>query len=319
MSLVSVVIPTRNRASLLREAIESVLAVEKVDFELEIIVVDDGSTDETDSIISQYPVSYVRTSGGLGCGGARNEGIKAAQGDFIAFLDDDDVWLPTNVTPQLRCLQQNPSYGAVLAQVIMTGPDRIPWGDPVPRAPLTSGWIFDDLLNYWPQSAATLIRRAALDTVGTLQVGLHDAEDWDLLLRIARRYPIGRVAEPVALFRQREDNNEIQKYGRMVDTMRIFRQHVRQERLPRRVALQRIYWRHRGWYAGRFLAYAETHARKGEEKRALNSLRYAALASPFHTVRGARKLWVTVGCIMKHRLRDRFVPNRGSGVRDPSL
>lgn len=290
MILVSVIIPTRNRAALLQNAIESVLAVQRHDFDLEVIVVDDGSTDNTASTVSQYPVSYVQTAG-LGASGARNTGITIARGDFIAFLDDDDVWLPTNITPQLKAFAANPTYGAVHGQVIFTGPDRTPWGAPTPPGPLSSGWIFHDLLDYWPQVASLLVRRSVLDDVGLFDVTLRAEEDWDLILRIAWRYPIGRVEEPLALFRQRDDDDDIYFYRCLPDTVKVFHRHTRREPLPRRLLLQRRLWRHRGWYAAQFVGRAQAHVDRGEHRRAWRSLSYALQASPPHALLTQPALW----------------------------
>ncbi|GAC1401877.1 MAG: hypothetical protein NVSMB52_15750 [Chloroflexota bacterium] len=293
MTLVSVVIPTRNRAGLVKEAIESVLAVQRDSFELEVIVVDDGSIDETPSVVEQYPVTYLRTCGGLGAPGARNAGIRAAHGDYIAFLDDDDVWLPTNVTPQLRLFAEHPEYGIVHAQVIISGPDGKTSGVPSPTGPLPSGWIYDDLLRYWPQSAATVVPRAVLQEVGIFDASLGGAEDWDLMLRIARRYPVGRVEQPVALFCQRDDHNEIQRYGRMIDMIKVFHRNVRDEPLLRRLLLRPIIWHHRNWFASHFLTFAELHAARGEHARALRGLRYALRASPPYTIIAAARVFRT--------------------------
>src|SRR5579859_3111954 len=98
--LVSVIIPTHNRAAPVREAVESVLAVRRDSFELEVLVVDDGSTDETAEVIGAMSVTHLRTEG-IGTAGARNAGLRAATSDFVAFLDDDDSWLPNNIAPQL--------------------------------------------------------------------------------------------------------------------------------------------------------------------------------------------------------------------------
>src|SRR5262245_32164110 len=114
--LVSVIIPTRNRAGLLREAVASVLGVRRVEFALEVIVVDDGADAETEAVVRPYQVMYVRTDG-IGASAARNRGIEAAHGDYLAFLDDDDLWLPSNIRPQLKVLNEHPEYGAVVAQV----------------------------------------------------------------------------------------------------------------------------------------------------------------------------------------------------------
>src|SRR5437899_1603331 len=83
--LVSVIITTRNRSKYLREAIESVLAVRSQKFDLEVIVVDDGSTDDTPEVLKQYPVVHLRTSG-IGMANARNTGLRAAKGDFVTLL-----------------------------------------------------------------------------------------------------------------------------------------------------------------------------------------------------------------------------------------
>ena len=97
--LVSVIITTRNRSKSVKKAIESVLAIQSRKFDIEIIVVDDGSTDDTPEVLQLYPATYLRTNG-IGMANARNAGLRAAQGDFVTLLDDDDVWLPNNIVEQ---------------------------------------------------------------------------------------------------------------------------------------------------------------------------------------------------------------------------
>jgi GT2 family glycosyltransferase len=103
MTLVSVIIPTHNRSALLKQAIESVLAVQSDDIELGVLVVDDGSVDDTAEAVKNHPVIYLRQRGGLGPSGTRNAGLDAAHGEYVAFLDDDDLWLPTNLTHNCAC------------------------------------------------------------------------------------------------------------------------------------------------------------------------------------------------------------------------
>ena len=94
---VSVIVPTRNRAHLLGRALDSVFAQEGAGelFELEVIVVSDGSTDDTSAVISRYPVAgYLEYTAPRGPSAARNAGIAASAGAFVAFQDDDDLWLP---------------------------------------------------------------------------------------------------------------------------------------------------------------------------------------------------------------------------------
>lgn len=305
MTLVSVIIPTRNRSKLLIEAIESVLAVQRQGFDLEVLVVDDGSTDDTAAVVAQYPVTLLQGPG-RGASAARNAGIVAAHGDFVAFLDDDDVWLPNNVTPQLAVFAANPGYAAVHAQVIIAAPDGTPLGDPTPAGPLSSGWIFDDLLGYWPQIASLVVRRWVFAEVGLFDVGLRPEgsdEEWDVMLRIARRYPFGRVAQPVALFRHRYDNNETLGFRRMPDTLAVFRRHTRTEPPLRRLRLQRVYWRHRGWYASEFLHCVQAHAANGNQKRAWRSVRYAFIASPPHALLAGRLFWLTLARVAARQVR----------------
>lgn len=283
MHLVSVVIPTRNRAPLLREAIESVLAVQHADFEVEVILVDDGSTDDTPAAARAYPVTYLRLDG-QGASAARNLGMEGARGDFIAFLDDDDLWLPTNITPQLALLDEHPEYGAAYAQVQLTNADRVPYGAPIPQGPLRSGWIFDDLLTYWPQLGSVVVRAEVARDIGGFDATLRSEEEWDWMLRIARRYPIGRIEQPVVLFRQRGHGDDALAWQRLPDTLKVFHRHTRGQGLSRWLWLQRILWAHRGWYAAMFVQSARYHAGNGDSARATQCLRYALRTSPVHAV-----------------------------------
>lgn len=280
--LVSVIIPTRNRAALLREAIESALAVRREGFELEVIVVDDGSSDSTPELARSYAVTYLRREG-IGASAARNAGMRAATGDFIAFLDDDDLWAPTNIAPQLRAFAEHPEYGAVLARVQLTDADRVPYGELVPPTSKPSGWIFDDLLTYWPQLGCVVVRASVARAVGGFDPSLISEEDWDWLLRIARRYPVGRIDDIAVLFRQRGNADERLSWQRFPHSLRAFRRNTRGLPAARRLRLQRVIWAHRGAYAAEFLDHARHHSRQGQRARALRCVAYAAWASPAHT------------------------------------
>ena len=287
MQLVSVVIPTHNRAALLKEAIESVLAVRHEDFDIEILVVDDGSTDATATVVADYPtVTYLRLPGNQGASVARNVGMSAAHGEFIAFLDDDDVWLPNNITPQLLLLNQHLDFGAAHAQVQLTDTERVPFGEPSPAGPLSSGWIFDELLSYWPQLASVVVRSSVMREIGLFDPALRSEEEWDWILRIAQRYQIGRIAEPVALFRQRAGGDEELAWDRLPDTFRVFHRYthsVRGAGVARRLRTQRVLWAHRGWFAAHFFYGAQRRSKSGDRQGALRCLRYAVQTSPMHT------------------------------------
>ena len=142
---VSVVIPTKNRRPLLIEALDSVLALSCDQFVLDVIVVDDGSVDDTTEHISEYalrrPVRLI-ASGGIGMAGARNVGIGAAHGEYVSLLDDDDLYLPTAIASQLDMLEEHPSYGAAFGRAQRSDMKGVPFGEPFPSQNLSSGWIF---------------------------------------------------------------------------------------------------------------------------------------------------------------------------------
>lgn len=292
MPLVSVIIPTYNRATLLKEAIESVLAVRRDGFELEIIVVDNGSTDDTQAVAGTYPVRYVRTQEGRGASLARNAGIHAARGDFLAFLDDDDLWLPDNIAPQLKLLAEHPEYGAVHAQAQLTDASRVPYGEPIPQGPLHSGWVFEDILRYWPQLGTIVVRAAVAREVGDFDPTLFADQDWDWILRITRRFQFGRIEQPVILFRQRGSEDDTLAWRRFPYNGIVFHRHTRDLPLAHRLRLQRIWWGHRGWYASLFLQNAQHYARQGEMARAWRSAGYACRASLPHAAGLVVKFWL---------------------------
>ena len=287
MRLVSVIIPTRNRATLLRQAIESVLAVGEVHrerFELDVMVIDDGSTDATAEVVAAYPVRFLHTEGAHGASAGRNVGLAAAQGDYIAFLDDDDVWLPDNVSAQLAMLEAHPEYGLVFAQAQRTEADLTPFGDPVPEGPATSGQIFERLLEFWPQIGTCLVRADVAREVGPFDLELIADQDWDWLLRIAKRYEVGWIEEPVILFRQRARADLALMRKRLPFVAHVFHKNTSDLPLAQRARLERILIRHRGWYASQFLNVWRESASAGAHQEARRALIYAFQSSPPHTL-----------------------------------
>jgi GT2 family glycosyltransferase len=185
--LVSVIIPTHNRARSLRRALDSVFAQEgsPEHFELEILLIDDASNDETPELLRGYPrVRYIRLPQNLGTSAARNAGLKNAGGRYVAFLDDDDEWLPWKLRRQVALLEARPDVGVVYGQEIRTyGPDVFLWPD---ADETLSGWIARPLLTDCPvNTSSVLIRRTALERAGYFDETLRCWEDYDLWLRLA--------------------------------------------------------------------------------------------------------------------------------------
>ncbi len=288
LPLVSVIIPTRNRADLLAQALESVLAIGAANadqFTLEILVIDDGSTDHTVEVARRYPVRLLRTETTHGASTTRNIGLAHARGDFITFLDDDDVWLPANISTQLTWLEHHPAAGAVWGLSQRTTPELAPFGVPLPEGAAVSGWLFETLLASWPPLGAVVVRAEAARAAGRFDESLLAGEDWDWLLRIAKRWPMGWIDTPMMLFRQRAAINVMMMQGRMRDAVLVFRRHTHTLPLLRRLRLERILIRLRGWFAYHFVMAAQASKRAGKSAGASYALRCAWRASPPHTLR----------------------------------
>lgn len=190
--LVSVVIPTHNRATLLEKAIASVSVQEGTGelFEMEVIVVDDASTDATPDVMKQYPwVRFLRLQKNRGASGARNEGIKAATGKYIALLDDDDEFLTHKLLVQVPILEANQEVGAVYGQSVITGGPN-----PLELWPLTgpSGHVFEKFLiltNDFLHPPTWLVRRELFEKAGYFDENCVTLEHYDMALRLAFHAP----------------------------------------------------------------------------------------------------------------------------------
>jgi glycosyltransferase involved in cell wall biosynthesis len=196
---VSVIIPTYNRGWIVKEAIESVLAQDYRDFEL--IVVDDGSTDNTDDILNSYRGDImVFRQENQGVSAARNRGLAEASGRFIAFLDSDDLWLPQKLFRQVEFFNKNPD-----AQICQTEETWIRKGvrvNPKKRHKKPWGMIFEPSLALCLVSpSAVMIRRSLLEKVGGFDETLPACEDYDLWLRTSCRYPVYLIETPLIIKR----------------------------------------------------------------------------------------------------------------------
>ena len=201
--LVSVVIPTYNYARYLPEAINSVLR-QSVDC-YEIIVVDDGSTDDTKEVARLFgqSIRYIYQEN-QGLASAYNRGIKAARGDFIAFLDSDDLWLPHKLERQLRLFESDPDLGMVICngfyfdQTGTTGtffpPEK---NDPIPEDLHTQLFLRNIIPGNTP-----LIRSRCFDRIGLHDESLTASEDLDMWIRFTRHYRVGYVPEPLVKYRR---------------------------------------------------------------------------------------------------------------------
>lgn len=194
-SFVSVIIPTHNRAWSLGAAVDSVLAQKSCAFEL--IVVDDGSTDDTPDLLRSYAnrITVLRQEN-RGVSAARNTGLRHASGALIAFLDSDDRWLPEKLCRQTAFFERRPE--ALICQTqelwIRNGV-RV---NPGKRHQKRSGMIFEPSLHLCLVSpSAVMMRKALFEAVGRFDETLPACEDYDLWLRVSCRFPVFLVDEPL--------------------------------------------------------------------------------------------------------------------------
>lgn len=195
---VSVVIPTYNRAPLLARALNSVL--DQKGGLLEILVVDDGSTDETEAKIAAAAEPRLKyfLQPNQGPAAARNAGIRRARGEFIAFLDSDDEWLPGKLEAQLRYFQDNPdSLICQTEEIWIRNGKRV---NPMKKHRKEGGWIFKRSLELCLVSpSAVMMRRKFFDHVGLFDESLPACEDYELWLRASARFPIGLIEKPYVI------------------------------------------------------------------------------------------------------------------------
>lgn len=198
---VSVVITTYNRAQFLQRAIESAFSSAS---DLEVIVVDDCSTDNTPEVCAhRSDIRYVRLNTNQGLANARNVGIAASSCEFIAFLDDDDLRLPGAIDKQLDRIKTDDRLALCYGQALIGDAQRqLPTGEIYP-SDCPEGDIFWQLLedNFIPMPSV-LVRKSCLLDAGSFNVKLNLIEDWDMWLRLSERFLVAAVAEPVAIHRK---------------------------------------------------------------------------------------------------------------------
>jgi GT2 family glycosyltransferase len=202
MSRVSLIIPTFNRPHLLPRAVESArLAGRNID--VEVIVVDDASFDETASVCAALPnIKYVRLERNQGVAGARNVGLLESSGDFIAFLDDDDLRVPGSLDHQVSLLLAHPDAGFVAGGVLLADQECIPSGEvAVPQG--TSGDLFWKILELQLHliPGSVVVRKESFLEVGIFNQRLAGIDDWDMWTRIAEVRPVVLDPSPVCIYR----------------------------------------------------------------------------------------------------------------------
>ena len=225
---VSVIVPTLDRPTMLRQALASIRAIEGDDLSFEILVGDNGGLPETKQIAGEFGAIHIAVAQS-GASAARTAAMSAASGDYLAFLDDDDVWLADNIRPQLAMLDANTDLDAVVGQVIYADPQLNPVSDVrPPQHPGDRDEMLRKMLSGWfPQIGTFVGRMRVRELSGSFDPALAGGQDLDWMLRTARRRTLGFVQAPCILFRSRAPGTyDLLQRARIGFDRRVFFRHA---------------------------------------------------------------------------------------------
>lgn len=220
MPKVTVVIPAYNAMTYLPETLDSVLKQTFADFE--VLIVNDGSSDRIVTWASEITDSRVKliSQENQGLSAARNTGIVHAQGEYVAFLDADDLWEPTKLEKQVHCLDLKPEVGLVYTWTLLVDQQGKSTG--TVTASHTEGNVWEKLLlgDVIGSGSSAMIRRICFETVGLFDTELSSIEDCDMWVRIAACYPLAVIKEVLVYYRQHFTNMS-KDYNKMMQNSRL--------------------------------------------------------------------------------------------------
>ncbi len=273
--MVSVIIPTYNRFPLLCEAIESVYSQTYTAYE--IVVIDDGSTDETPQVPSLYPeIKYFRIGHTGYPGLVRNHGVARAFGTYIAFLDSDDIWVPEKLGKQIQLCESDAETVLVHTRETWKRCDRI-----ISQRKLKhnrEGDVFVDALRKCMIGPSTVMMKKSLfESLGGFREYLEIAEDYELWLRVTACHRVSYIDEPLIIKRAGHGNQLSEKYGQI----EIFRIRALQELVDSSWFLNHATHEHhrlaRQELSRKYMIYASGAEKRGKEAEAEESLRMSRL------------------------------------------
>ncbi len=284
--LVTCVIPCFNRPDYVRVAIDSVLA--QTYQPIEIIVVDDGSTDDTPQVLATYGdrICVIRQEN-AGTAAARNTGIAASHGNYLAWLDSDDAWLPNKIAAQVQVAEEHPEAAVVYTtcQAVDSGGNPPP---PVETIAVPPAVLRDDIMRMMVvesevMPSSCLVRRDALDAVGWFRAD-YLAEDWELHFRLARRFKFMQIDAPLTRYRVHESAKSKDRWPHAQGLLKLRREieAARSDVLREdpSAAMRAAYDRHRIKFAEAFYRVGKLALDRGDVGLSRRSLREAIRRNP---------------------------------------
>ena len=301
--LVSLIIPAYNSRAYICDAVDSCLAQTYPN--CEVVVVDDGSTDATPDLLRTRYGDRIRLiqQANRGAAGARNTGVREARGEYVQFCDSDDRLLPEKVQAGWQLFQQMPEIALVYTFAKIVLPDDVT-EVPLPDVELPSGDLFCLLLCGYGNFVGTstvMVRRQAVLEVGGFDESLAVAEDWDLWLRLASRWPFGAINESLMIYRKRPGSLQSDDVDLAEGRLRVVQ---RARAYPRRAECldDQAYDE---FEASRYHKLAMLYWEAGRRADARGALRAAVDLDPGHAV--ARRLYIRLSYVIPARLASRLI------------
>ncbi|MBB6485564.1 glycosyltransferase family A protein [Rhizobium lusitanum] len=299
---VSVIIPTYNRARFIGAALESVLAQTFTDFEL--VLVDDGSTDETPEVVARYlddpRVLYIKQNN-RGRSQARNRALAVARGAYIAFLDSDDSYLPEKLAKQVAYLDSKSDVDMIYTSATCVDEAGKPLAVQAYNA-REEGDIYNLIAFFQPLTITlptVMVRRAVMDRVGGFDINMERFEDTDLWRRIAKSHRVGAMPEVTCLLTTHDDNSlASQNPGKILRAIDYYITKVFRDDADRGMPSLRQGASRLCEYYGRALLLAADHRGKGLSLLT-RAISYAPGRSPGIALRAIRTL---VGAVLRGRI-----------------
>lgn len=266
--LISVIIPTFNRLELLRETVESVRNQTFRDFE--VIVVNDGSSDGTAQWLDEQADIRHIDQENSGIAASRNNGAAMAQGQWLAFLDHDDIWAQDKLEIQGEFVENNPDVGLVAARHVRLGRSH--------SSARHHRWIKGDLFvkaysESFIHTSSVMIRRDVFHKIGGFPTHYRFADEFDVWLKIAAQHSIAYVDDVLVFIRFYESNTSHNRIGVRTDTYDILMKNYDEERIPRAVFLQTM--------SDHDISFGRAHLGAGDYEQALQWFRQSIRRTPW--------------------------------------